>query len=533
MIKELRPNHGDDYSWQEVNCFFRAWAIVLQSYHSSYFNNFLQAMFLNWTFFPESIAPSENDDFMLDSNANVLSPFFGIRVMKVFYDNAAQFHKEIDARIGKKQRLIVPGDIYSIYYNAAYRTKHNDHYFIIKGCDEQYERYYILDNLHLKQGSSILYEDFVIPWDVLYESNQLFFTHLQSTSAPYFWAIEQIVQTHTNNTRQIFEANLHILNQYIDSYQDNQLAEMLRTLDNTKEQIQQFFMKFNHKHTYFKILHHVFQSLNMDTTHFEQLIGSFQQLKVKIPISLSGSESGQAIFEQYTVLEKELLLHMRELILTYLDAARGLDNLADGQSGQLSILNDHLIELRQDDHSTEVRHSEQIKTDTWTADNDAFQMLWPQEDVLRAEDLATKHPIDLLEVCVDNHNEPGMPFQSGIILVYEQETVLYGPIQNLSLSLFVPHRLANYCVQEIPYMNTSVWLKVTRAATGELQFYYKPAPEAEYMLFTTEAFSPQFAQIGVFSRTWEPIPHTTSFSNLRLSSGTDAPSHRLEEAAPH
>lgn len=84
MIKELKPNYGDEYSWHEVNCFFRAWSIVLQSYHASYFDNFLQAMFLNWTFFPESIAETEHDDFMLESNANVLSPLLMCRLKRCF-----------------------------------------------------------------------------------------------------------------------------------------------------------------------------------------------------------------------------------------------------------------------------------------------------------------------------------------------------------------------------------------------------------------------------------------------------------------
>lgn len=512
MIKELRPNYEDDYSWHEVNCFFRAWSIVLQSYHKSYFNNFLQTMFLNWTFFPESIAPSENDDFMLDSNENVLSPLFNVRAEKIYYQDEQQFHSLIQERIREKHRLIIPGNIFNIYYNAAYRTKHNEHYFIIRGIDEQNRRYYILDNLHLENGSSTLYDDFLILWDTLYESNQLFFAQFQPTSEPYFWAVSQQSPEHTDNTKLIFETNLHVLNQYIDSYRDSKLEQMIMGIDNKSDQIKQFFMKYNHKNTYFKILRHVFKPLELDTSRFEQLIESFQQLKAKIPISLAGSDSSSAIFQQYSELEKGLLLEMRDLIHLYLEKTLNTptDRTAKSASNSKNsiILNDQNVELYFNHEEVRVTHTPLHKTDTWISENEAFQMLWAPD--------GGHDECDLLEVSIENANEPGLPFQSGIIVTYENEYVLFGPLQNLSLSLFVPQRRSEYCVREIQYMHRTVQLMVRRKPDQGLLFYYKIPGDSDYRLFSEEALPPNFSSIGLFSRTWEHIHHTTVFTDLTV-----------------
>ncbi len=319
MIRELRPNTGDDYTWKELNCFIRAWCIVLQSYHSSYFDNFLQVMFLNWTFFPESIKDTENADFMLESNRRVLQPLFNVTAEKVFYSTADQFYKEVAMRVNAQERLIIPGDLYNIYYNPSYQAKHNEHYFIIKGYDQTTARYYILDNLHLNKGKSILYEDFFIPSDVLYECNQLFFSHLQTTSQPYFWSIQQLSTNHNNNTKLSFQANLQVLNEYIDTYKDRQLESMINQSGSTTEQIHEFFMKFNHKNTYFKILRRVFQTNEIDTIYFDKLVQSFQELKLVIPISLVKSESAITLFKRYSEIEKSILLQLRDLVLEFLE----------------------------------------------------------------------------------------------------------------------------------------------------------------------------------------------------------------------
>lgn len=513
MIKELRPNYEDDYSWHEVNCFFRAWSIALKSYHSSYFNNFLQAMFLNWTFFPESIAATENDDFMLDSNASVLSPFFNVVAEKVYYTSENQFYAEINSRINEKARLIIPGNIFNIYYNASYQTKHSEHYFIIKGCDETTRRYYILDNLHLKNGSSTLYEDFIIPWGILHESNQLFFSHFQTTSEPYFWSIQQLSPVHSNNTKLIFGANLHILNKYIDSYKNHEFEEMIAQHDSKAEQIKLFFMKFNHKNTYFKILHHVLKSLDIDTSYFEELISSFQALKAKIPISLAGSEGSASLLEQYTGLERSLLMHMRELILQYLEreaeqpsGTPGLQKPAHSPQQQVQTLNEDNVSWQLDDKALSITHSSLHKADTWVSENEAFQMLWKHDG---RNDEAV-----VLEVALENLNAPGLPFQSGIIIVYPHEIALFGPLQNISMSLFVPQRQADYSIKEIQYLQSSARLKVCRHPEKGLLLYYKSPEDQDYILFTEEPLSLEFTEIGVFSRTWEHIDHTTMFTDF-------------------
>lgn len=510
MINELKPNIEDDYSWHEVNCFFRAWSIVLQSYHHSYYNNFLQAMFLNWTFFPESIALSEHDDYMLDSNDEVLTPLFQVRAEKVYYSNEHDFHAQIHAGVQEKHRLIIPGDIFNIYYNASYHTKHNEHFFIIKGCDEQNQRYYILDNLHLKNGASTIYEDFLIPWDILYQSNQLFFSHFQSTSAPYFWSIQPTSLVHSDNTKQVFEANLHILNKYIDTYKDRQLEQMILQSNSKTEQIQQFFMKFNHKNTYFKILKNVFTSLKLDTASFEKWIESFHEIKMKIPISLAGSDSSAQVFQEYSFIEKNLLITMRNLILQYLETAPDQPSPAASkallQDGVM--LNNQNIECLIEHHQLHITHSSHHKSDTWTSENEAFQLLWKNDNSMGDQ--------DLLEVTIENQNEPGLPFHSGIIILYPHEHALYGPMQQVSISLFVPHRLDAYSVKEMQYLKGKVKLKARRDAHRGLLFYFQGPEDPEYVLFTDQPFPLNFTEIGLFSRTWEHIEHTTVFTDITV-----------------
>ncbi|MNN53924.1 hypothetical protein D3C81_1687120 [compost metagenome] len=46
--------------------------------------------------------------------------------------------------------------------------------------------------------------------------------------------------------------------------------------------------------------------------------------------------------------------------------------------------------------------------------------------------------------------------------------------------------------------------------------YYKGPEDEEYVLFTDESLSPNFTEIGVFSRTWEHIDHTTMFTDFTV-----------------
>lgn len=64
----------------------------------------------------------------------------------------ADFRRRIVEQIDRNARVLVPGDLYTIYYDNWYKAKHHQHFFLIKGYDQLRDICYVLDSLQIDGG---------------------------------------------------------------------------------------------------------------------------------------------------------------------------------------------------------------------------------------------------------------------------------------------------------------------------------------------------------------------------------------------
>lgn len=501
IIKELKPNRDDVYSWEEVNCFFRAWAIMFSSYHPVYFNNFIQIMFFYWTFNNYEVIDDRNQDFMLDCNARVFRDVFGVEIYKCSYSGEHEFHHGIQSALKSKQRVLVPGDSIGLYYHPGYGVKHSEHFFIITGFNANLGIYYILDNLQIDQSSSTLYDRFAIPYDILFKSNQSFFEHVQPTESPYIWRLDAVSDSHPDNTRDIFIRNVDAINVFLPNYKNKTLDELLKStsIGDISKKIEHFMMKFHHKSTYFKIIRKTFLDLKMNLEVFDQLVVRYNGLQRKIVLCLVGSSPSTAFIDDFVELEKSILIQVETLISTYLNNVenKSVKIIIDGNPEMdYVITNEKKLPLEWSAGSLVVDHRNAVQSDIWINNDDGFKLLWTREQFLNAGGKIEISLGDLYDAA----------YHAGIIVEYENYVAMYGPVgKHGSMSLFIPQRLDSYNIKTIPRTGSSITIQ--GMLLGEqINFGYKHQDDELYTDFDCP-LSSDFVKVGFFSRMWEKGNH--------------------------
>lgn len=213
---------NDKYTWSELNCFYRAFANVINSYDNRYYEPFLilTAAYVVYVINGERILTFDKNDHVLKFWENELKDVFNIKRNIITYRNKRDMVKKLYVELAAGNTIVMPCDLFYLPYSKTYLELHKRHYLIIKGIDVSKNIVYILDNMHENLGSSVKYSDFMMDLDVLYNMNDSFKGIFDSDGRySYFWSTSDFENEDYN--RKISDYMIHMTEKIIKLNIDN------------------------------------------------------------------------------------------------------------------------------------------------------------------------------------------------------------------------------------------------------------------------------------------------------------------------
>lgn len=183
----------DTYAWSELNCFYRAFAIALNSVNDKYYDLFLMyvAAYVAYITNGERNLSFDADDNVLKYYDMELKTLFGTEIKKQDFTSYKDMKKRIFETLADNEVIVIPCDLFYLPYCKTYLELHKRHYLIIKGMNRKKDIFYVLDNMQNELGSSTVYTDFMIKTENVYDMSSSFKACFDgSSSKKYFWSIK-------------------------------------------------------------------------------------------------------------------------------------------------------------------------------------------------------------------------------------------------------------------------------------------------------------------------------------------------------
>ena len=186
----------DNYNPRQLTCFHKPWAILYGSINKNYFDiylmiaifyeNFGYKNYFKWFDFSGNL----NENYYKFAK-KVLEPRFGVEVSKEYYKVYDEFICKVTTSLINNECVLVPGDLFHIPYYEDYKIKNHIHFFIIKGFDLKKKIFYILDNMHIDNGSDGKYRNFMITFERLFKcAATCRESYFSNEEMPYFWRMK-------------------------------------------------------------------------------------------------------------------------------------------------------------------------------------------------------------------------------------------------------------------------------------------------------------------------------------------------------
>ncbi len=511
---------NDNYSWIELDCFFRPWAILFDSFISGYFDLFLFYISYHSSFVPDG---QFEKYYFEDFYRNVLEEKFGLRIKRIEYSSAQEMHEKLKDEIDNNSRILVPIDLIGLSYNPMYKKMSHAHYMIVKGYDFQRNIYFTLDNMHIDGGASTLYKDFVIKFNELYYLNMLYFKNYSSAGKGrrYFWILDR-----TKNTCKSRLTISDVLLEHCEHFKNVNKhkttikyieQDLLNEVDIGSYQMKYLIRRKNFKAVYYDIL---FKFLSKSGVKDEQLNRlKNQRIKLEegwnlfIKKAMYKSAKKDKNFSDLQPLIENNIRKERTFRDIYIDITSKLK--IEGLDVNQTILNlsNHFVKknnnnaiIIEEDGKLQIVHSSKNKYDTWITEDNAPQLLI----------FLDSNENFSFETKVTVTNKVGYPFFSGIIVKFASGVkLMFGNNENRKVVVFCPED-QNYSLYERAYAANHIYLKVERNI-NKYTFYCKTDAKEEWEKQFIAEFSDRVENFGLISRTWEFIEHHAEFTEIKHS----------------
>ncbi|MCX8130080.1 MAG: amino acid adenylation domain-containing protein [Clostridia bacterium] len=526
IISSITEN-TDSYTMKELSCFYKPWAILYASYKPEYFDLFLFYTSYYSTFMAEGWFTDINDPdaAFIDFGNKLLREKFGLYIETVEFNGEEDFHKNIKEEIDKGTRILIPGDQFYINYYEDYRKKHHGHYFIIKGYDAEREIYYILDNMHVRGGTSITYENFTMDFSKMYEVGWNFFTYLvQKGQKPSFWALRQLKNTGSYDYINLLEEHCKFLNRInsgetdIVKHLEHEALKSLEMFGNnyTVDDIEFLVRILNFKSVYYDLLFKFLRRAKAAEESVEKLQAlkgllseKWNDVRTAIIQKIISADSN---YDEIKALIENCISKEREFRDIYIEIISALNleksaNKAGCSDIEFVERNSNKALIIRDDNKIQIIHSSENIYNTWVLQDAAAQLL-----VYTPDDIGFS-----IEARVTTDTPTESFFNSGIVLRMEDESkYFYGSEKGMIIEVICPEMGDDYSVYARRDLNKDLYLKVER--TSEEYIFYSKLNRydnwrEEYTMKTTQKTS----SFGLFSRTWDSINHKTEFSDINIS----------------
>lgn len=491
--EKIRDCDDKSYSWQELNCFYRPFAISLgaERYH----------MFLLLVSLYMTHSNVENGKVLFNRLHPAMQYFekeiksvLNADISVVEYSSEKDMHKKLEDVLSDGYLAIVPNDLYLLSYSQNYMEQHHRHYTLVKGFDSTKRIYYILDNMQNELGESVRYSDFMMQYNQIYSGTQEFHRNYDKMCSlkPYFWKVRakgpdseagenvrkyliRVLEGFTMKAPEPYYVEWNMIDGKISGHM----------LDNV-EQINQRNVYYGE---FIKYLDKIGCSID------ESLLKMTEELKknwniIKIQIMRGSLDAAKRLRENIMLEE---CFHIKVLdILKNSKAVCGKQSKKD-----YIIANELNAGMKQEDGRWRIELSPDLVYDTWKLKDDACQILYPVDENTAG-----------IEVCMQKEViTPGSGFHIGIILKSDSgKKLLYGNSRNIHIVIFEPEK-DDYEIYQSDYSFGDIdRLKVEFDNKNDVHIFsfYAMGSESgvwEKIYSAQSEFMPDYA--GMFVKSWE------------------------------
>lgn len=504
----IRPYHDTSYSWQELNCFIRPFALALnedggdEKTRKKYYSMFLMLVSLFMTH-------SEVDDSRIMYNG--LHPMFqyiekeisdamGIRIGMEEYSSERKFHKKMKESLGAGYTVVVPCDLYGMPYSLNYLEQHHNHYMLVRGFDADRKIYHVLDNMHVEHGQSTAYMDFMVQYDIMYDMAELFHRYYDrgSLSVPYFWKIrsESKINDVVYNVKEYL---CRIISGFVDGSIQTYYVE--RDMDGINTDFLGMARQVNMRNVYYGEMIHFACDIcgagSRDADNLEKLADEIKKKwnAVKLMI-MKGTDNKQWKKILDDTIELEKTFHMNVLdALKDTETPFGNVKSAQTETVMFNPLEAAVVQGENGEYTVEL--SDSLVYDTWQVGDDAFQILDTIHDISGGYEYTCRFTdIDAVQ---------GEAFHMGIIVKGRNgEKYLFGNSRGLHLVLFEPDKKYYELYQADKSFGEKVCFKMKITNNnGEFRYEFYVSEDKEWypVMDVEDGFEPEYA--GIFIKTWE------------------------------
>lgn len=526
-LLESVVENTDSYSWEQLNCFFKPLAIMYDSFMPGYFDIFLFVVSYYCTHMPDGWFTNSNQDNMFDTffdfHKNVVEPKTGLSFKCINYKNKIEMIELIKKSIKDNSPVLIPADLYELYYTLGYRRYHHRHYVIVKGFDDDREIFQVLDNMQIENGANTVYNDYVIKYDDLFRMGKSYRDAYDSQkNNPYFFTISttrDIHKEHYTLPMLLKDYLLHI--QAINAGKIKLIhveAEFLRRTAGGKTDIEEaryLLGLINFKDVYYDILNKLLKNTGSSNDGIEKakefedkLNASWKEIKMEAFNAAGGTDvnldAAHQKIEAILSLESTFRNNLEKELLKF-----NLDSLIENEktkgANNLFIAKNHKkAEIKKENGKYIFNLSSCTAYDTWDIADNAPQLLaYPEEN--RNFEIETKVKI--------NGNING-PYQSGLIIYLKRGIKLMLCLdKGFRISLFCPEKGDNYTLYTVNYSENAACFRIVKESSL-LKFYWKKHKSDKWEMKYKMDNCSDVSSCGIFAKTFEKVNFSAEFSHL-------------------
>ena len=521
IMFQVKPN-SDSYNWKELSCIQRPIAVAIDSFGKNYFQYYLVCMsFLTTYFIKNEPTATIEADAVFNKN---LSNLFGIKMERQSFESKFEMIYEIKKAIDKDEPVIVPIDMKKLFYNPMYLKESHYKMFLVKGYDLKRNLFYILDNVHIDYGSSILLSDFISLFDELYDLTISYAENYQGEEAiPFFLVCKQMDIEKKLTDKDVLQflkemiQNIVIGKESIINW-EMELENVLTTGKNYN--IEELCRVLNFKTVFYKELYQLLErnqcekKLLMELQDMsKQINDKWNSLRLAYLIKLTKKTKTTDNIEQLRMEAKrnyEYELDYFSKLLIVLDSLSNISSDDVETFMEFTLHNPNDANVVCEDEQIKIEFDDHITYDTWDMQDNAIQLLYSKKLSKRISRFSVNTKLEA---------NIGDSYQVGIIVKLEDgEILMFGNCEGSNMGLFCPQQNENYELYYNVHLNHELEdLIHIEINDHKISFWSQSGEEKSSTCIYVYECNAEVKQVGIYARSWQKCCCKVCFSKIEYS----------------
>ena len=368
-------SNDDIFSWDELNCFWRAAMIAVRSNGVHYDKAFLLMLLFYQTYqidgyFSTPFWKNRDEEYERFFNS-VIFDQLKLNISRINNINTKEeLMAQIVHSVDSNKPLIITGDLFTIFYTHNYKEVPHFHYFIIKGYDTVKDIVYIVDNMQLDNGSSTVYKDFTIKLDDLFETmmyvksnmtedneQQLIWEYRKNSMV--FLNLERLLIEHSNLLKEIVAGTKSV------NYLEEKIFYLSKENNISEFELNYFNILMNQKRTYFKLLASIMRSCSLPEEEIKELeylqkeiSNLWKPVRISILDNVMGAEVDVTEIEEKIVVAKEYETKYRDKLIKLLSSINEESNQNTQNKAEKFLIKNEFSIINPIDAKIEISNDE-------------------------------------------------------------------------------------------------------------------------------------------------------------------------------